>query len=249
MIGAEFQHHDQKRHSGLLNQDASAPPAPSRSQLEGVGRNLPVQELRPQKSPMVCWPWTRIRDRRARPLPDFLVQDYGKGRVFNTSLGHREDIWTPTPRRLSSAENSKEVPKLPAAHPRRHRMGFESENGHQNKHLFGALHAHPALPFAGLILDLDADHGLTLADGDRATRLADRLQISGEGFHISRRKGAGTRLGAANLAPLPARTRRHTARSFLQQELVCMNETPSTVSPGAGGTWSRSSRFAHSEKV
>jgi len=43
-------------------------------------------------------------------------KEYGKGRVFYTSLGHREDVWDPNTAPNFKRENSKEVSELYQKH-------------------------------------------------------------------------------------------------------------------------------------
>jgi type 1 glutamine amidotransferase len=48
-------------------------------------------------------------DKTPGDYPISWCKDYGKGRVFYTSLGHREDVWDPdTPEKIKR-ENSKDV--------------------------------------------------------------------------------------------------------------------------------------------
>jgi type 1 glutamine amidotransferase len=48
-------------------------------------------------------------DKTPGDYPISWCKKYGKGRVFYTSLGHREDIWDPNTPESFKRENSKEV--------------------------------------------------------------------------------------------------------------------------------------------
>lgn len=67
-----------------------------------------------------------IKNKKATPgdYPIAWRKDYGQGRVFYTSLGHREDIWDATwTEKNGSRKNSPEVAAIPTAYPWWHPLG------------------------------------------------------------------------------------------------------------------------------
>ena len=111
MIGAEF-----KRHGAVqpevdcLNQDPKHPacqPLPETWHLKdeiyefnGFERSKVHGLLTLDKSP---------QDKTPGDYPISWCKNYGKGRVFYTSLGHREDVWDPNTPENFKRENSKEI--------------------------------------------------------------------------------------------------------------------------------------------
>lgn len=110
MIGAEFQHHDAQAEVDCINQDPKHPacsPLPSSWHLKdeiylmnGFERNKVHGLLTLDKNP---------KDKAPGDYPIAWCKMYGKGRVFYTSLGHREDVWDPNTPANFKRENSKEV--------------------------------------------------------------------------------------------------------------------------------------------
>lgn len=99
--------------------------------------------------------------------------------------------------------------------------------------------AERALPAAGLILDLDADRGVTLADGDRVTVWRNQVADFAAQDFVQRdegRKEAGS--GRPTLRRALPELGGHGALAFLQQELVCMDEDAfDGLTKGGGATW------------
>ena len=91
----------------------------------------------------------------------------------------------------------------------------------------------------GLILDLDADHGVTTEDGDRVSLWENQVEESLAKDFIKRDKGRkkpGT--GRPTLRNALPGLKGHNALSFLQQELVCMEEDAfDHLTQGSGCTW------------
>jgi uncharacterized protein len=117
MIGAEFQHHDQQAEVDCINQDPKHPactPLPASWHLKdeiylmnGFERNKVHGLLTLDKNP---------KDKAPGDFPIAWCKMYGKGRVFYTSLGHREDVWDPNTPASFKRENSKEVSELYQKH-------------------------------------------------------------------------------------------------------------------------------------
>jgi len=99
--------------------------------------------------------------------------------------------------------------------------------------------AEPTLPNAGLILDLDADRGVTLAEDDRVTDWRNQVADFPAKDFVSRdegRKEPGS--GRPTLRRHVAELGGHNAITFLQQELVCMDEDVfDDLTRGKGATW------------
>jgi type 1 glutamine amidotransferase len=111
MIGGEFKHHDPKQPEvDCINQDPKHPackelPATWHLKdeiylLNGFERSKVHGLLVLDKRPNADTPGD---------FPIAWCKEYGKGRVFYTSLGHREDIWDPNTPESFKRENPKEV--------------------------------------------------------------------------------------------------------------------------------------------
>lgn len=117
MIGAEFKQHNAQAEVDCVNQDPKHPACKSlpsswhvkdeiylmknfnRSQVHGL--------LTLDKHP---------NDKTPGDYPIAWCKEYGKGRVFYTSLGHREDVWDPDTAPGFKRENPKEVSELYQQH-------------------------------------------------------------------------------------------------------------------------------------
>jgi type 1 glutamine amidotransferase len=111
MIGAEFRHHDSVQPEvDCLNQDPAHPAC----------KNLPkVWHLKDEIYYMNGYDKTKVHellvldkspnDKSPGEFPIAWCKQYGRGRVFYTSLGHREDVWDPNTPAKFKRENSKEV--------------------------------------------------------------------------------------------------------------------------------------------
>jgi type 1 glutamine amidotransferase len=118
MIGGEFkQHHTDKDEVDCINQDpkhAACKPLPESWHLKdeiylmnGFDRSKVHGLLMLDKNPS---------DKTPGDYPIAWCKEYGKGRVFYTSLGHREDIWDPNTAQDFKRENPKEVSELYQKH-------------------------------------------------------------------------------------------------------------------------------------
>jgi hypothetical protein len=91
----------------------------------------------------------------------------------------------------------------------------------------------------GLILDLDADHGISLEDGDRVVRWQNQVADFPAKDFVKQdkgRKAAGS--GRPTLKKSLAALNGHSTIQFRQQELVCMDEDAfDHLTTGAGCTW------------
>ena len=91
----------------------------------------------------------------------------------------------------------------------------------------------------GLVLDLDADHGVTVADGDRVTLWQNQVTGFVAREFVSRdegRKEPGS--GRPALRKAVSELRGHGALVFRQQELVCLDEDAfDSLTQGNGCTW------------
>ena len=107
MVGAEFKTHGAQVEVDALNQDRECPicnhlPADWKVfdeiyQFKNFDRTKVHGLLTLDKHP---------NDKTPGDYPIAWCKDYGKGRVFYTSLGHREDVWDPT---WPDRKNPKEV--------------------------------------------------------------------------------------------------------------------------------------------
>ena len=110
MIGAEF-----KTHAAQVEVDSRSTRTRNARPALTCGKDWKVfdeiyqmQELRPDQG---SWPadldkQPNDKDRSPGDYPIAWCKEYGKGRVFYTSLGHREDVWDPT---WPDRKNPKEV--------------------------------------------------------------------------------------------------------------------------------------------
>ena len=114
MIGAEFKRHDSVQPEvDCINQDPKHPacnPLPASWHLKdeiyymnGFERSKVHGLLMIDKNP---------KDKEPGDYPVAWCKMYGKGRVFYTSLGHREDVWDPNTPASFKRENPKEVAEL-----------------------------------------------------------------------------------------------------------------------------------------
>ncbi len=110
MIGGEFKEHRAQAEVDCINQDPKHPACASLPAtwhvkdeiylLNGFDRKQVHGLLSLDKHP---------NDKTPGDYPIAWAKMYGKGRVFYTSLGHREDVWDPNTPASFKRENSKEV--------------------------------------------------------------------------------------------------------------------------------------------
>ena len=113
MIGAEFKHHGPQVDVDCLNQDPKHPACHDLPESWHINKEEIYQMnafdrakvhglLHLDKHP---------EDRTAGDFPVAWCKEYGKGRVFYTSLGHREDLWDPGTPASFKRENPPETSK------------------------------------------------------------------------------------------------------------------------------------------
>jgi len=117
MIGAEFKEHHAQAHVDCINQDPKHPackPLPPSWHLKDeiyIMKNFDRSKvhglLMLDKHP---------NDKTPGDYPIAWCKEYGKGHVFYTSLGHREDVWDPNTPESFKRENPKEVSELYQKH-------------------------------------------------------------------------------------------------------------------------------------
>src|ERR1051326_3198359 len=124
MLGGEFQTHHTQAEVDCLNQDPKHPACRhlgatfhvkdeiyliknfERSKVHGL---LGLDKHPADKSP-------EGNAQTAGDYPIAWCKEYGKGRVFYTSLGHREDVWDPSTAPSFKRENPREVSELYQKH-------------------------------------------------------------------------------------------------------------------------------------
>jgi type 1 glutamine amidotransferase len=117
MIGGEFTNHHAQVEVDCINQDAKNPACKSLPPswhlkdeiylLKNFDRSKVHGLLMLDKHP---------NNKTPGDYPIAWCKEYGKGRVFYTSLGHREDVWDPNTPESPKRENPKEVSELYQKH-------------------------------------------------------------------------------------------------------------------------------------
>ena len=117
MLGAEFRHHDAQARVDCINQD---PKHPATKMLP------PLWQVKDEIYLMNSFVRTNVhgllaldKEPNSKAPGDYPIswcKKYGKGRVFYTSLGHREDMWDPNTPPAFTRENSPEVSELYQKH-------------------------------------------------------------------------------------------------------------------------------------
>ena len=112
MIGGHFRGHGAQVEVEAINQDATCP------SCKHLGKTWTVYDeiyiLKDFKRETVHGLLTLDKHPNDKTPGDFPIawrKDYGKGRVFYTSLGHREDVWDATWTHKDGRKNSPEVAK------------------------------------------------------------------------------------------------------------------------------------------
>jgi type 1 glutamine amidotransferase len=110
MIGAEFQGHDAQVEVDCINQD------PKHAACAELGSTFHLKDeiylLKNFERSKVHGLLTLDKHPNKKTPGDYPIawcKMYGKGRVFYTSLGHREDVWDPNTPENFKRENPKEV--------------------------------------------------------------------------------------------------------------------------------------------
>jgi uncharacterized protein len=117
MIGAEFKEHHAQAEVDCINQDAKNPACKSLP---------PTWHLKDEIYLMKNFDRSKVHgllmldkhpnDNTPGDYPIAWCKEYGKGRVFYTSLGHREDVWDPKTAQNFKRENPTEVSELYQKH-------------------------------------------------------------------------------------------------------------------------------------
>jgi uncharacterized protein len=110
MIGAEFKQHGAQVTVDAINQDKECPAC---KQLPGnwqvYDEIYQFKNFERSKVHGLLTLDKHPNDKTPGDYPISWCKEYGKGRVFYTSLGHREDIWTPNTPPNFKRMNSKEI--------------------------------------------------------------------------------------------------------------------------------------------
>lgn len=107
MVGAEFKEHHQQVKVDIINQDKECPACRELPATWGVFDEIYL--FKGFERPKVHGLLTLDKHPNEKTPGDYPIawcKDFGKGRVFYTSLGHREDVWDPN---APDRKNSKEV--------------------------------------------------------------------------------------------------------------------------------------------
>ena len=109
MIGAHFKTHAAQLEVEPINQDPQCPACAHLGKGWKVFDEIyQMKDFDPSKvhGLLTLDRKPDVKDRSPGGYPIAWCKEYGKGRVFYTSLGHREDVWDPT---YPNRKNSKEV--------------------------------------------------------------------------------------------------------------------------------------------
>ena len=117
MLGSEFKEHHAQAEVDCINQDPKHP----------ADKSLPASwHLKDEIYLMKNFERSKVHglltldkhpnEKTPGDYPIAWCKEYGKGRVFYTSLGHREDVWDPNTAPNFKRENSKEVSELYQKH-------------------------------------------------------------------------------------------------------------------------------------
>jgi type 1 glutamine amidotransferase len=110
MIGAEFKHHDAQVEVEAINEDQHCPAC---RQLGATWKVFDeIYQFKDFDRAKVHGLLTLDKHPNNKTPGDYPIswcKEYGKGRVFYTSLGHREDIWDPNTPASFERKNSREI--------------------------------------------------------------------------------------------------------------------------------------------
>lgn len=110
MIGAEFKEHHAQAEVDCINQDPKHPACTALPPTWHVKDEIYLMNGFERKSVHGLLSLDKHpNDRTPGDYPIAWAKMYGKGRVFYTSLGHREDVWDPNTPASFKRENSAEV--------------------------------------------------------------------------------------------------------------------------------------------
>ena len=117
MLGGEFKHHGRQVSVDCLNQDPKNPATASLPTTWTISQEeiYQFQNYSPAKVHDLLILDKHPEDGSPGHFAVSWCKSYGAGRVFYTSLGHREDIWDTDPK-LNDRKNSPEISKQYQAH-------------------------------------------------------------------------------------------------------------------------------------
>ena len=110
MVGAEFDHHGAQVSVDVINQDPECPACKHLGSTWTVFDE--IYQFKNFDRSKVHGLLTLDKNPNSKTPGDYPVswcKEFGKGRVFYTSLGHREDVWDPNTPAGFERKNSKEV--------------------------------------------------------------------------------------------------------------------------------------------
>jgi type 1 glutamine amidotransferase len=114
MIGAEFKTHGAQVKVDAINQDQECPACKHLpANWEVFDEIYQFKNFDPAKVHSLLTLDKHPNDKTPGNYPISWCKEYGKGRVFYTSLGHREDVWDPT---WKDRKNPKEIAEAYQAH-------------------------------------------------------------------------------------------------------------------------------------
>jgi uncharacterized protein len=117
MIGAEFKEHKAQAEVDCINQDAKHPACKSLPPTWHLKDEIYLMKnFERSKVHGLLFLDKHPNEKTPGDYPIAWCKEYGKGRVFYTSLGHREDVWTPDTPENFKRENPKEVSELYQKH-------------------------------------------------------------------------------------------------------------------------------------
>ena len=110
MIGAQFKHHDAQVEVEAINEDQQCPACRHLGPTWKVFDEIyQFKDFNRAKVHGLLTLDKHPNDKTPGDYPISWCKEYGKGRVFYTSLGHREDIWDPNTPASFERKNSREI--------------------------------------------------------------------------------------------------------------------------------------------
>ncbi len=117
MIGAEFKEHHAQEQVDCLNQDPKHPACKELGNVFHLKDEIYLMNgFDPAKVHGLLHLDKHPNEKTPGDYPIAWCKEYGKGRVFYTSLGHREDVWDPNTPESFKRENPKSVSELYQKH-------------------------------------------------------------------------------------------------------------------------------------
>ena len=110
MLGGEFETHHAQAHVECINQDPTHPACHHLGPVFAVKDEIYLMKnFERSKVHGLLMLDKHPKDKTPGDFPIAWTKEYGKGRVFYTSLGHREDVWDPNTPENFKRENPKTV--------------------------------------------------------------------------------------------------------------------------------------------